>query len=46
MNKEEIIQAIRALSNIEWVIIANRLQTEITGEHFDYIMEYLSDNLK
>ena len=40
---EELVQALRALSNIEWYLIKEDKQIHwgIIWEHFDYIFNYL-----
>ena len=45
--QDEIIQCIRALSNIEWYLIKEDKQIPwgIIWEHFDYIFNYLNNQL-
>lgn len=44
--QEETLQAIRALSNIEWFLIQyNDISTGIIWDHLDYIFQYLEKDL-
>lgn len=46
MEKDEILQCLRWLSNIEWYVMRNWWMEELISEHFDYITEKLHSLLK
>ena len=47
MEKQEILQCLRWLSNIEWYVMKNGwISDDIISEHFDYITNMLHSLLK
>ena len=46
MEKQEILQCLRWLSNIEWYVMKNGWMDQIIWDHFDYITDRLHSLLK